>query len=604
LPSAREGCEGDQNSEEASLGRITVWAPAAKRVDLVRGGERRPLRGTGGGHWQLDGETLAAGTDYAFSLDGGPPLPDPRSPWQPQGVHGPSRAVDHAAFPWTDRGWAPPALATGVVYELHVGTFSPEGTFDGVIGRLDHLASLGVTHVELMPVADFPGHRGWGYDGVALYAPKHGYGGPEGLKRLVDACHARGLAVLLDVVYNHLGPSGNYLAQFGPYFGAARSTAWGPAVNLDGPGSDEVRRFLVDNALMWLRDYHLDGLRLDAVHALLDDSAVHVLEQLATEVDALEKELGRALVLVAESDRNDPRLVRPREMGGFGLDATWSDDYHHALHAVLTGERDGYYEDFGTLRDLAKALEDVYVYDGRYSAYRGRRHGRPVGSLDRTRFLAYAQNHDQVGNRARGDRLSCLLGVPALQAAATLTLLSPFVPMLFQGEEWGTRRPFAYFTDHDEPHLQHAVREGRRREFAAFGWPADDVPDPQDPETFEASRLDWSETSREPHRLLLAWHRQLLKLRRSLDRRGGEPVRVKVDEERRLLVMERGLLTVVVNLGTEVKDVALEPSRPRSILLASAPPDVSGAGVALAPGVVVMGPEAGLGIREVNRLPA
>jgi maltooligosyltrehalose trehalohydrolase len=563
-----------------------------------------PMEDAGGGHRVLEDDTLAAGTDYGFVLDGEGPLPDPRSAWQPSGVHGLSRLVDHGAFSWTDAGWAPPPLARAVLYELHVGTFSPEGTFDGAAARLDHLASLGVTHVELMPVADFPGRHGWGYDGVALFAPKHAYGGPDGLKRFVDACHAHGLAVVLDVVYNHLGPSGNYLARFGPYFNERHPTAWGPAVNLDGAGSDEVRRFLCDNALMWLRDYHLDGLRLDAVHALADDSAVHFLEQLVDEVSSLEQELGRALVLIAESDRNDPRLVQPRELGGFGLDAVWSDDYHHALHAALTGERGGYYEDFGPLKDLAKALEDVYVYDGRYSSHRQRRHGRPVGALDRSRFLAYAQNHDQVGNRAQGDRLSTLVGVPALQAAAALTLLSPCVPLLFQGEEWGTRRPFAFFTDHAEPELQDAVREGRRREFASFGWKAEDVPDPQDPATFESSRLDWSEPEREPHRTLLDWHRRLLRLRRGIDRRGDSPVRARADEERRILVMERGPLTVVVNLGAETKQVAVSAERPRGVLLASADPQVSGAGVTLAPGVVVLGPETCVRLRENDRLQA
>ena len=450
------------------------------------------------GWWTAEAVSAAPGTDYAFRLDGGPPLPDPRSVWQPQGVHGPSRVLDHGAFPWTDGRWQQGPLPSAVLYELHVGTFTPEGTFEAAIARLDHLVDLGITHVELMPVAEFPGSRGWGYDGVDLYAPHHAYGGPEGLKRLVNACHAKGFAVLLDVVYNHLGPAGNYLERFGPYFTARHQTPWGPAVNLDGPGSDEVRRFFCDNALMWLRDYHLDGLRLDAVHALVDTSAVSFLEQLAAEVHALEAHLGRHLVLIAESDLNDPRVVRPPELGGYGLGAQWSDDFHHALHTVLTGERDGYYADFGSLADLAKALTGTFVYDGRYSHFRGRRHGRPTAGLTGDHFLGYLQNHDQIGNRAQGERSSHLPNSGRLKIAAALVLTSPFIPLLFQGEEWGASTPFQYFTDHDDPELGRAVREGRRVEFAGFGWAPEAIPDPQDPATFARSKLDWQERARSP----------------------------------------------------------------------------------------------------------
>jgi maltooligosyltrehalose trehalohydrolase len=455
-----------------------VWAPVARNVEMEALGGRHAMTRDEHGFWRTD-LRLAAGTDYWFRVDGRDPRPDPRSPWQPAGVHGRSRTVDHGAFAWTDAAWQPPALESGVVYEMHVGTFTAEGTFDAAIARLDHVADLGVTHVEIMPVAEFDGARGWGYDGVDLFAPKHSYGGPDGLKRLVDACHARGLAVILDVVYNHLGPAGNYLEEFGPYFTDRYATPWGKAVNLDDAGSDEVRRFILDNALSWLRDYHFDGLRLDAVHALLDRSAVHLLEQLAGEVARLGETLGRRLVVIAESDLNDPRIVRRPSEGGYGMDAQWSDDYHHALHAAVTGEAKGYYNGFGSLRQVAKALTDGFVFDGQYAPSRGRRHGRPLGNVSGHRLLAYVQTHDQVGNRAKGERWSHLASEGAVHAAAALTLTAPYVPLLFQGEEWATAAPFQYFTDHG-PELGRAVTEGRQREFADFGWDPGDVPDPHD----------------------------------------------------------------------------------------------------------------------------
>jgi maltooligosyltrehalose trehalohydrolase len=576
------------------LTEFRVWAPSAASVDLDLGaaGERRAMH-RDGEWWRLDVPSAGPGTDYAFVLDGGEPLPDPRSPWQPHGIHGPSRVVDHGAFPWADHGWRAPDLARGVVYELHVGTFSPEGTFDGARSRLDHLASLGVTHVELMPVAEFSGDRGWGYDGVDLFAPKAAYGGPEALKRLVDDCHRHGLAVLLDVVYNHLGPTGNHLERFGPYFTRRHTTPWGPAVNLDEAGSDEVRRFFCDNARLWLRDYHFDGLRLDAVHALFDLSAVHFLEQLALEVEALEGELGRPLVLVAESDLNDPRLVRPRAHGGYGLHAQWSDDFHHALHAFITGERGGYYADFGTLADVAAALEQVFVFDGRYSTHRGRRHGRPAGALPRTQFLGYLQNHDQVGNRARGERSAHLAAPAPLRAAAALVLLGPFVPMLFQGEEWGTRAPFQYFTDHRDDDLAEAVRTGRRREFVSFGWEADSVPDPQAEETFLRSKLPWDEGSREPHRGLLEWHQRLVALRRAIpDLSDGSPsaTRVRFDEARRWLAMDRGEVTVACNFADARQRVPLGAGRARHLLAACVHPTLHADGVEMDAGAIVLGP--------------
>lgn len=559
----------------AGTGPPGVWAPDASSVELVVEGERRRLERRPDGWWTGTGAALPPGTDYAFSVDGGPPRPDPRAPSLPDGVHGPARTVDQAAFAWTDHGWTPPRLADGVVYELHVGTFSPQGTFDGVVERLDHLVDLGVSHVELMPVHSFPGVRGWGYDVAGLFAPHGPYGGPDGLRRLVDACHRRGLAVILDVVWNHLGPEGNYLGTFGPYVTDRFRTPWGGAVNLGEPGADEVRRLVLDNAVMWLRDYHVDGLRIDAVHAFVDLTAVHLLEELAERVRRLEDELGRPLVLIAESDLNDPRLLRDQGHGGYGLDAQWSDDFHHAIHVTLTGDRSGYYEDFAGLADVARALERVFVYEGQPSAHRGRRHGRPADGLGSDRFLGYAQNHDQVGNRALGERLAHLAGERAARVAAALVLTGPFVPLLFAGEEWGASTPFRFFTDYGDTALWDAVRDGRRREFAAFGWAPEDVPDPQDPGTFEASRLDWAELGREPHAGLLAWHRQLIRLRRDQPglRDPGRPV-VSADAAAGTLVVERPGTVLAVNVADATRTIELSPGRHR--VLAASDPDDTG----------------------------
>jgi maltooligosyltrehalose trehalohydrolase len=531
---------------------ITVWAPAAKSVELVTPERRIALHpGTGDwgetppgyagavgaalsgasdpgaavstcpagsgcadgpGHWhtEVDESVLAQG--YRYSIDGGEPVPDPRSMWQPDGVHGASHLVgilggrDHAT-----RFVAKP-LHDAVIYELHVGTFTPEGTYAAAQAKLPHLVRLGVTHVELMPLATFPGGRGWGYDGVDLYAPFPAYGSPQQLAAFVLACHAQGIGVLLDVVYNHLGPDGNYLAQYGPYFTDRYRTGWGAAINYDGPQSDPVRRFVIDNALMWLRDYGFDGLRLDAVHAIFSFDAVHVLEELASAVRALGAELGRSFVLIAESDLNDPRVVRPVSQGGYGLDAHWADDFHHAIHRFFTGETDGYYADFSGLEDLAVALRDGYVYQGRYSPHRGRRHGRPPEGVATHQLVVCAQNHDQVGNRAQGERLSMLLEVPQLKAIAALTVLSPFVPLLFQGEEWGAQTPFLYFTDHENAELGRLVAEGRSREFSSFRWQGA-VPNPQELDTFLRSKLDWSELSEARHAEMYEWYRELIHFR-------------------------------------------------------------------------------------------
>ena len=572
-----------------------VWAPIAQQVEVEVDGARLPLTAGEGGWWAADAPAAGPGSDYAFVLDGGEPLPDPRSPWQPSGVHGSSRVVEHQAFPWQDQRWQAGPLAAAVLYELHIGTFTPAGTFEAAITRLDHLVDLGITHVELMPVNEFAGSRGWGYDGVDLYAPHHAYGGPQGLKRLIDACHARGLAVLLDVVYNHLGPAGNYLSRFGPYFTDRYATPWGPAVNLDGPQSHEVRRFFCDNARMWLRDYHVDGLRLDAVHALVDTSAVHFLEQLAAEVDALATHLGRHLVLIAESDLNDPRVVRAPEVGGYGLDAQWNDDFHHALHTVLTGERDGYYTDFGTLADLAKALTQAFVYDGRSSTFRRRPHGRPPTGLTGHRFLGYLQNHDQIGNRATGERSSHLLSPGRLKMAAALVLTAPFIPLLFQGEEWGASSPFQFFTAYDDPALGQAVATGRREEFAAFGWQPHEVPDPQAHETFARSKLNWSELAQEPHAELLDWHRCLLRLRRevlALSDGCLDKVHVSCDEQARWLVVERGPVAVACNLADCTQGVPVPlPCGYQALLTSDPAVQVTAGEITLPPdSVVLLGP--------------
>jgi len=548
-----------------------VWSPEAHGIDLLLGADRLKMTAGRDGWWSVEAQA-GAGATYTFSVDGSEPLPDPRSPSQPEGVFGPSALVDQSAFAWTDQRWQAPPLSSAVIYELHIGTFTPEGTFDSAIARLDYLVALGVTHVEIMPVHQFPGAHGWGYDGVDLFAPQNTYGGPDGLKRLVDACHARGLAVLLDVVYNHLGPSGNYLSRFGPYFTDKYATPWGMAVNLDGPGSDEVRRFICDNALMWLRDYHCDGLRLDAVHALLDMSAIHLLEQLATEVDALEAQLGRRLVLIAESDLNDPRLVRAREAGGYGLNAQWSDDFHHALHAALTGERDGYYADFGSLADLAHAFRRAYVYEGRYSPARQRSHGRPTTGLDGHHFVVFTQNHDHIGNRAQGERTAALLSPGRLRIAAALLCVAPFIPLLFEGEEWGATSPFLYFTDHQDAELGAAVREGRRNEFTAFGWDPEQVPDPQDRTTFERSQLNWAELDEEPHASLLEWYRALLRLRRAapaLTNGALHEVHTAWDDSAQWFTVAHGPITLACNLAAQTQTVPLGEGAALELLLAS-----------------------------------
>lgn len=536
--------------------RFRVWAPDKERLDVLSNGRRLSMAELDRGWWEATDPGAGPGTRYGFSIEGAQARPDPRSASQPDGVLGLSEVVDHGLHDWTDSSWRGLSLPGLVLYELHVGTFSPEGTFDGVINRLSHLVDLHVDAIELMPVAEFSGNRGWGYDGVDFFAPHHAYGGPGGLKRLVDACHAAGLGVVMDVVYNHAGPVGNFLGEFGPYFTERYRTAWGAPFNFDGAGSDEVRRFVGDNALMWIRDYHVDGLRLDAVHAIVDGSPLHILEQLSIEIDAASAALHRSVLLFAETDANDPRLVRSRDAGGYGLDAAWADDWHHALHVALTGENTGYYDDFTAPEMLVKALQQAWVYDGVWSPRRQKTRGRKPSGLPPHAFVVSAQNHDQVGNRAAGERLSELVNDGRLKAAAALLLTTPFTPLLFQGEEWAASTPFQYFTDHADPGLGKSVADGRRREFAAFGWNPNGVPDPQDPATFERSKLDWAELDEPYHRRMLEWYWSLIALRRRLPA-VAQGVMAQVEGDR--VVFQRDGVALRANLrapdGAEVEIV-------------------------------------------------
>ena len=523
--------------------RFSVWAPKARHVRVCvstgPGAGEHVLKpaGESGVH---EGTVAAAraGSEYAFLLDDNEqPIPDPVSRFQPSGVHGPSRVVDPAAFRWTDERWRGVAMADLVIYELHIGTFTSAGTFAAAIPLLRGLRELGVTAIEIMPVAQFPGSRNWGYDGVQLYAVQNSYGGPDGLKQLVDAAHAEGLAVILDVVYNHLGPEGNYLPLFGPYFTEKYKTPWGPALNYDDAESDDVRRYVVDNALYWVTEYHVDGLRLDAIHGIFDFSAKHLLQEIVEEVHAQGERLGRQVVVIGESDLNDPKIVRPVDEHGFGLDGQWSDDFHHAVHAALTGETLGYYADFGDTELVAASLREPFVYDGRRSAHRKRKHGGSSTGIPREKFVVAIQNHDQIGNRATGDRLTSTLSREQYRLATALLLLSPYVPLLFMGQEYGETNPFQYFVSHGDPTLVEAVREGRRKEFESFGW-GDDVPDPQAEQTFRACVLDRAKADHPEHAAVFSLHRDLLAVR------AQEPL-LRPDESQLTVEYSNGVITVL-----------------------------------------------------------
>jgi len=541
---------------------IEVWAPRAERVRLRRpGADDVALTAAGDGWWRAD-VALADGDEYGFVLGDGDDLrPDPRSRRQPRGVHDASAWVDPASFSWTDEAWTGRQLAGGLIYELHLGTFTPEGTLDAAIARFDHLIDIGVTHIELLPVNAFNGTHNWGYDGVLWYAVQETYGGPAAYQRFVDAAHAAGLAVIQDVVYNHLGPSGNYLPEYGPYLRDGSRNTWGDSLNLDEAA---VRSFIVDNALMWMRDFHVDGLRLDAVHALHEsgEQPVHILQEIAERTDALSAHVGRPLTLIAESDLNDPVMFLPREAGGYGLTAQWSDDWHHAVHVALTGEAVGYYEDFADPEALPKVWTEGFFHNGTYSSFRERDHGKPVpDDAASWRLVTYAQDHDQIGNRAAGDRLTATLSADRLAVAAVLTLTAPGTPMLFMGEEWGASTPWQFFTSHPEPELAEATAKGRIAEFVKMGWDESIVPHPNDPATFERSKLDWSEVSQGDHARLLDLYRQLADLRRSRPELthpgpGGRDAEVQTTSTGPRYVLHRGAARVLVNLSSEPWEVA------------------------------------------------
>lgn len=532
-----------------------VWGPSATTVELQLDGKRYPMGRREGGWWAPhDAIAWGVDLDYGYLVDGAEtPVPDPQSRRQPGGVHGLSRTFDPSAFSWTDAGWRGRELQGAVIYELHLGTFTPGGTLDSAIERLDHLVDLGVTHVEVMPVAAFNGEHNWGYDGVLWFAVHEPYGGPRAYQRFVDACHARGLAVVQDVVYNHFGPSGNYLPMFGPYLSSTHTT-WGEGLNLDGEDAARVRQYILENAAMWFRDYHVDALRLDAVHALKDDSPVHLLAELSAATDALALELGQPLSLIAESDLNDAAMITPRGLGGFGMTAQWDDDYHHAAHVAVTGETFGYYEDFAPLGALAKVLSSGFFHDGSYSSFRERPHGAPVdtAAVDAWRFVTFTENHDQIGNRAAGDRPSQQLDDDSLALEAVLALLSPFTPMLFMGQEWGATTPWQFFTSHPEPDLGRAVAEGRLAEFERMGWDASVVPDPQSADTYTRSVLDWTELDAVQHRRILDRHRELIALRHAIPgfADGQFAQSVTLDESAGWLSFDVAGASVVLNFST------------------------------------------------------
>jgi maltooligosyltrehalose trehalohydrolase len=509
-----------------------VWAPNARQVTLRLAG-RRDLPMERGNDGTFAVQTAArAGDRYFYIVDDHKPVPDPVSRLLPEGVHGRSEIVNPGTFAWTDQDWRGVALRDYILYELHVGTFSPEGTFEGVIRRLDYLKSLGASVIELMPVAAFPGQRNWGYDGVSPYAVQASYGGPDGLKRLVDAAHGAGLAVMLDVVYNHLGNEGNYLRLFGPYFTHRHTTPWGDAINYDDHGCEGVRRYVLENALYWIREYHFDGLRLDATQTIRDDSPLHIVAEIQQKVQQLAHELGRTVCVIAETDENDRRDLLPREQGGFGVDAVWSDDFHHAVHTYLTGEREGYYQDFGRPEQIVRALNEGFVFQGEPFHFWGRKRGTPGAGIPLPKHVICTQNHDQVGNRARGDRLDALVPRGACKLAAALLLLAPETPLLFMGQEYGETAPFQFFTDYGDPALQKAVREGRRREFEHFVAFGGEVPDPQDPETFERSKISgqWPVGRGQKNQDMLEWYRKLITLRKEAVVRGERTCRAELVE--------------------------------------------------------------------------
>ncbi len=582
-------------------GTARVWAPRVAKVDLVIGDEPHPMVAEDGGWWSAELPPLITEQDYDYGFrldDDDVVLPDPRSRRQPDGVDGLSRTFDPSSYHWDDQSWTGRRLAGSLIYEMHIGTFTEAGTLDSAIDKLDYLSSLGVDMVEVLPVNAFAGVHNWGYDGVLWFAVQESYGGPAAYQRFVDACHHRGIGVIQDVVYNHLGKAGNYLPRYGPYLNdEGPQSTWGESMNLDGADSGEVRRYILDNVLMWLREFHVDGLRLDAVHALVDTHAVHLLEEIAIEVDALSVHLRRPLTLIAESDLNDPKLIMRREAGGYGLDAQWNDDFHHVVHVALTGETDGYYADFGPMSAIAKVLEKAFFHDGTFSSFRGREHGRPVDTLltPSWRFVGYSQDHDQVGNRATGDRLTAQLSFDDLAIAAVLVLTGPFTPMLFMGEEWAASTPWAFFTSHPDEELGEATRKGRLEEFARMGWDPNLVPDPQAISTFQDSKLDWSERLTGDHARMLKLYQELAALRRSrqelTDPRFSRN-HASFDDDQQWLLVERSGLQIVVNMSDETRTIPLDVPAGSLLLATQSGAELTGENLSLpAHTAVVMAPE-------------
>lgn len=529
---------------EDNRSAFVVWAPFVKNLDLelmVPRSEIISMEKQERGYWSAVVENIAPGTQYLYRLEGKQRRPDPASHFQPEGVHGPSQVIDHRSFGWQDKPWKGMDLSAMIIYEMHVGTVTPEGTFAAVIPRLDDLREVGINVIEIMPVSQFPGERNWGYDGVYPYAVQNSYGGPEGLKELVNACHRQGMAVILDVVYNHLGPEGNYLEAYGPYFSDTYRTPWGKAINFDSAHSNEVRSFFIENALYWFEHYHVDALRLDAIHGIMDMSARPFLQELADRVGDYACNEARKMFLIAESDLNDVRVIRKWNEGGFGLDAQWCDDFHHALHTILTGEQHGYYRDFGRIDHLTKSLREGFIYSGQYSSYRGHNHGNSSATCPAEQFVVFSQNHDQVGNRMLGERLSSQVSFEALKLAAAVVVLSPYVPLLFMGEEYGEESPFLYFVSHADPDLIAAVREGRKREFQSFSWQGE-PPDPQHPDTFLRSKLNWEKRGEGFHNVLLGFYRELIRLRKTVPaiaRLSKRHCEVSAREEDRIIIVKR-----------------------------------------------------------------
>ena len=545
---------------------FTVWAPAAEKVEIIFKEKKEPISLESGqnSYWDKIIPEVSPGALYKIRLNQNKELPDPASRSQPDGVHSWSEVIDND-FSWQDENWSGLPASEMIVYELHVGTFSPEGTFEAIISKLDHLKELGVNTIEIMPVAQVPGSRNWGYDGVYPYATQSSYGGADGLKKLVEACHQNGIAVILDVVYNHLGPEGNYMAEFGPYFTEKYKTPWGKAINFDDKNSDEVRNFFLQNALMWLSEFRIDGLRLDAIHEIIDRGARHFLKELSEAVDELEENSGRNKVLIAESDLNDTRIIDSYQKGGYGLEAQWVDDFHHSLHTLLTEEKEGYYQDFGSLRHLAKSFEQAFVYDGVYSSFRQRTVGNSPRGMSPSKFVICIQNHDQVGNRMLGERLSKLVSFEQVKLAAGILLMAPFVPMLFMGEEFGEDQPFQYFVSHGDPDLVKAVQEGRKREFEYFfreGKSEDEFPDPQSEDTFRNSMLNWDFEENDQKKILFQYYKQLIALRKkgTFKTFGSDKADFKIDEDRGLLKVSgegKKSVFVVFNFSKKEQDLAL-----------------------------------------------